>query len=394
MHRRPLDTGSRLVSAVKVIVGGHIVAAGLATYWGQDGWYRKYLMPALRCVTDGETAHVLAVNAAKHGLMPRLKLLDHPEMKTQVWGLSFPSAIGLAAGFDKNGEAVDGLLKLGFGFVEVGSVTPQPQEGNPKPRVFRLGEDKAVINRYGFNSDGHEAVLKRLKEREKDKFASGLLGVNLGKNKTTVDAAGDYVVGVKSFASVADYLVINISSPNTPGLRALQNKKELEQLLEKVLKARDELPGKRPPLLLKLSPDLSPEDKVDIAAVIGQPKFRVDGLIISNTTVSRPSSLKSGSKGETGGLSGEPLRALALSTTRDMYRLTQGKVPIIGVGGISSGQDAYSLVRSGASLIQIYTVLVYDGPPSVKKISDELVQLLRKDGYQSISEAVGIGVKL
>lgn len=313
-------------------------------------------------------------------------------MSSVVFGREFSNPVGLAAGFDKDGEGVRGLTKIGFGFIEIGSVTPEPQPGNPKPRVFRLKEDKAVINRYGFNSEGHEAVYNRLKDRvtEQDNC---LLGINLGKNKSSTDPISDYTQGVEKFSRLADYLVVNISSPNTPGLRDLQGKQKLQNLLDKVIERRDEMEVRKP-LLVKIAPDLTDRDKEDIAAVVTSRKGYVNGLIISNTTVRRPPSLKNPSKTEEGGLSGPPVRDMSTKTIADMYRLTNGSIPIIGVGGVSSGQEAYKKIRSGASLVQLYTALVYEGPPVVKKIKRELEELLRRDGFKSISEAVGADVKL
>nr|XP_009502667.1 PREDICTED: dihydroorotate dehydrogenase (quinone), mitochondrial [Phalacrocorax carbo] len=267
---------------------------------------------------------------------------------------------------------------MGFGFVEVGTVTPKPQEGNPRPRVFRLVEGEAVINRYGFNSHGHAAVEHRLQARQETQLRlTGMpLGVNLGKNKSSTDAAADYVAGVRTLGPLADYLVVNVSSPNTPGLRDLQGKAELQDLLTKVLAERDMLPCKRKPaVLVKIAPDLTTQDKQDIASVICE--LGVDGLIVSNTTVSRPSSLQSRQRTEPGGLSGKPLRELSTQTIREMYSLTQGRVPIIGVGGVSSGRDALEKIRAGASLVQMYTALVYHGPPVVGAVKRELETLLR-----------------
>ncbi|XP_008291307.1 dihydroorotate dehydrogenase (quinone), mitochondrial isoform X2 [Stegastes partitus] len=312
--------------------------------------------------------------------------------EVNVLGLKFKNPVGIAAGFDKHGEAVDGLYKLGFGFVEVGTITPKPQEGNPKPRVFRLTADHAIINRYGFNSCGLEEVQKRLKAREEtqqEQRKAGLpLGINLGKNKLSQDAGPDYLEGVRVLGPLADYLVVNVSSPNTPGLRDLQGKAELRQLLHTVLKERDALQEKhKPPVLVKIAPDLSTQDKQDIADVVNE--LGVDGLMVSNTTVSRPERLQDPQKCEGGGLSGEPLKDLSTSTVREMYGLTAGRVPIIGIGGVASGQDAMDKIRAGASLVQLYTALTYQGPPVVTKIKRELEQLLREQGFSSVSDAVG-----
>lgn len=296
--------------------------------------------------------------------------------------------MGLAAGFDKNAEAVEGLQEIGFGFIEVGSVTPEPQPGNDKPRVFRLVEDDAIINRYGFNSDGLGVVLNRLKLiRGDDKF-KGVLGVNLGKNKLSENPVGDYKKGIEAFGPYCDYLVINISSPNTPGLRSMQNKKELEDLLKATVEERNKLP-KSVPLLLKISPDLNESELKDIANVIQKKGTKIDALIVSNTTIARPESLISNHAQEIGGLSGAPVKDLSTKVIAQMFKLTKGQVPIIGVGGIASGQDAYEKILAGASAVQIYSAMIYQGPPVVNRIKRELSQLLEENNFKSVQEAVG-----
>lgn len=296
--------------------------------------------------------------------------------------------MGLAAGFDKNAEAVEGLQEIGFGFIEVGSVTPEPQPGNDKPRVFRLVEDDAIINRYGFNSDGLGVVLNRLKLiRGDDKF-KGVLGVNLGKNKLSENPVGDYKKGIEAFGPYCDYLVINISSPNTPGLRSMQNKKELEDLLKATVEERNKLP-KSVPLLLKISPDLNESELKDIANVIQKKGTKIDALIVSNTTSARPESLISNHAQEIGGLSGAPVKDLSTKVIAQMFKLTKGQVPIIGVGGIASGQDAYEKILAGASAVQIYSAMIYQGPPVVNRIKRELSQLLEENNFKSVQEAVG-----
>lgn len=386
-------SAKRLKDIAIIVPGAFLTFAGYSIYEGNEKFYREYVMPFTHKFFDAETAHRLAVLAAKYNIVPRKqKTPDSPILSSVVFGREFSNPVGLAAGFDKDGEGVRGLTKIGFGFIEIGSVTPEPQPGNPKPRVFRLKEDKAIINRYGFNSEGHEAVYNRLKDRvtEQDNC---LLGINLGKNKSSTDPISDYTQGVEKFSRLADYLVVNISSPNTPGLRDLQGKQKLQNLLDKVIERRDEMEVRKP-LLVKIAPDLTDRDKEDIAAVVTSRKGYVNGLIISNTTVRRPPSLKNPSKTEEGGLSGPPVRDMSTKTIADMYRLTNGSIPIIGVGGVSSGQEAYKKIRSGASLVQLYTALVYEGPPVVKKIKRELEELLRRDGFKSISEAVGADVKL
>ncbi|ENN73734.1 hypothetical protein YQE_09666, partial [Dendroctonus ponderosae] len=284
-----------------------------------------------------------------------------------------------------------GLKDIGFGFVEIGSVTPHPQPGNEKPRVFRLPLDMAIINRYGFNSDGHDEVRTRITNAKADPEVP-LIGVNLGKNKTSDDPVKDYVDGINTFGSVCDYLVVNISSPNTPNLRKLQNKDNLKHLLRAVVEARNTLNvNPKPPLLLKLAPDLRSEEKKDISDIIKLNECKVDGLIVCNTTIERPS-LKSKHSNEVGGLSGAPLKESSTQMIMEMRKLTKG-MTIIGVGGIATGQDAYEKIKAGASLVQIYSSLVYEGPPLVSKIKSELEELLQKHGYKSISEAIGANIK-
>ncbi|OCT84454.1 hypothetical protein XELAEV_18022607mg [Xenopus laevis] len=349
-------------------------------------------MPILQRLVTPELAHTLSVKCLSLGLVPLCKHHNSERLEVKVLGHTFRNPVGLAAGFDKHAEAVDGLFKIGFGFVEVGSITPKPQDGNPKPRVFRLLQDKAVINRYGFNSHGVEIVQQRLLERrEKQKIltSAGMpLGINLGKNKTSEDAAADYTQGLQQLGSLADYLVINVSSPNTPGLRNLQGREQLRKLLTEVVKCRNALQcDPKPALLVKIAPDLSTRDKEDIASVVTE--VGIDGLIISNTTISRPTSLQDPQSSEVGGLSGAPLRDLATETVREMYALTAGKIPIIGVGGVFSGLDALQKIRAGASLVQLYTALTYQGPPVVGKVTRELDQLLREQGFSCVSDAVG-----
>ncbi|KAM4630250.1 dihydroorotate dehydrogenase (quinone), mitochondrial [Polymixia lowei] len=382
----------QIKDAVKVIGSGGLLFASYLTVVGDERFYANQLMPLLQRIVGAEMAHVMAVKTIGLGLVPLNRYRDPASLEVNVMGRKFNNPIGIAAGFDKHGEAVDGLYKLGFGFVEVGTITPKPQEGNPKPRVFRLTADQAVINRYGFNSCGLAEAQQRLKAREGtqlERSKAGLpLGINLGKNKLSQDAGADYLEGVRVMGPLADYLVVNVSSPNTPGLRDLQGKAELRQLLHRVMKERDALQGERkPPVLVKIAPDLTAQDKQDIAEVVAE--LGVDGLMVSNTTVSRPETLQDPQSSEVGGLSGQPLKDLSTRTVREMYSLTKGKVPIIGIGGVASGQDAMDKIRAGASLVQVYTALVYQGPPVVSKIKRELEQILKDQGFSSISEAVG-----
>jgi dihydroorotate dehydrogenase len=334
---------------------------------------------------DAEKAHKLSIMGLKMGVLKSAPSTHDPVLQTSVFGLSFPSPRGLSAGYDKNGDVLDALLGLGFGFVEAGSVTPKPQPGNPKPRVFRLREDKAVINRLGFNNEGLDVAASNFAAPRR----AGIVGANLGANKESEDRIGDYVTGLKRLAPLADYVTVNISSPNTPGLRALQGKGELEDLLGRLMQARQDIPpeGKPVPLLLKIAPDLTDEDKSDIAEVALQSKL--DGLIISNTTITRPDDLRNHQRTEVGGLSGEPLKALSLNLLKDMRIATAGKIPLVGVGGISSAEDAYARILAGASLIQFYSAMVYEGPYLAVKMAGGLAQLLRADGYKSVADAVG-----
>lgn len=308
--------------------------------------------------------------------------------KLSLLGFDLKNPIGLAAGFDKNAEAVAGLDEMGFGFIEVGSVTPEPQPGNDKPRCFRLAEDNGIINRYGFNSDGMAKVQERLKNLRLDGSFKGVLGVNLGKNKTSETPIEDYKKGIDALGPYCDYLVINISSPNTPGLRSMQNKRELEDLLRACVDQRNKL-LKPVPLVLKISPDLNESELKDIANVVQKKGTKVDALIVSNTTISRPESLISGHSQEVGGLSGAPVKDLSTKVISQMFKLTKGAVPIIGVGGIGSGQDAYEKILAGASAVQIYTAIVFQGPPVVSRIKRELSELLQNDNFSSVRDAVG-----
>ena len=346
--------------------------------------YYRLAGPLVRLL-DAETAHGLTVRLLKTGLVPDQPRFDPPALAMRLWGRDFVNPIGLAAGFDKNAEVPDAMLGQGFGFVEIGSVTPRPQPGNPKPRLFRLPEDGAVINRMGFNNEGVEAVAARLAARPR----RGMVGANLGKNKDTEDAAADYEIGAARLAPLADYLVINVSSPNTPGLRALQGRDQLEALVGRTREALSRaMPQGAPPLLLKIAPDLAWEDLSDIAAVALA--GGLDGLIVSNTTVARPETLRSLNASQTGGLSGAPLFESSTAMLRRMYELTGGALPLIGVGGIASGSEAYAKFRAGASLVQLYSALIYGGTALVTRIKQDLLDLITRDGFSSLAEVVGV----
>jgi dihydroorotate dehydrogenase len=338
------------------------------------------LVRPLAFALDAETAHRATIRAV--GLLPRRPLPRFAaSLDSEVAGLHFPSPVGLAAGFDKDGEVPDAMLGLGFGFVEVGTVTPRPQEGNPRPRLFRLVEDEAVINRMGFNNRGQAAAAARLSKRRRH----GVVGVNIGANKNSVDRIADYVAGVKAMTPHADYLAINISSPNTPGLRKLQAGGELVELLLAISEAR--APG-GPPVFLKVAPDLEAGDHERI--VRAAMDARIDALIVANTTVSRPA-LRSRHASEGGGLSGAPLKALAFDALRTFRSASGGALPLIAVGGIGSADDAWQRIVAGASLVQLYSALVYRGPGLARGIAEGLAKQLAERGMSSIAEAVGSG---
>jgi dihydroorotate dehydrogenase len=342
-------------------------------------------LPLLRRL-DPESAHRLAINGLKSFPVPRAKP-DDLKLATQAFGLNFPNPVGMAAGFDKSAEVPDALLRLGFGFVEIGSVTPKPQTGNPRPRLFRLEEDSAIINRMGFNNDGAQDVLQRLTARP---ASDGIVGVNLGANKDSADRTADYVSLIESFAGAASYFTINVSSPNTPGLRNLQQASALDDLLARVIDARNRAQKKAGliPLLLKIAPDLTLQELDDVVHVA---RARgIDGMIVSNTTLARPPSLRDrGGALEPGGLSGRPLLRLSTRMVAETYVRVERKFPLIGVGGVDSGGAALMKIRAGATLIQIYSALVYKGLGLIDSIKADLVSTLRRTGRDSLSEIVG-----
>ena len=337
-----------------------------------------------------EAAHRATLRALALGIAPKAAPVDPASLGVTLWRRRFPNPVGLAAGFDKDAEVPDAMLGFGFGFVEAGTITPLPQPGNPKPRLFRLNEDEAVINRFGFNSRGLEPAARRLALRRNRR---GIVGANIGKNRDTQDDIGDYAEGVRVLAPLVDYLAVNISSPNTPGLRNLQRKSTVTRLIGRLIDARGKaVPNDPPPLLLKIAPDLDPEERSDLAeAALAS---GIDGLIVANTTVARPDSLMSAAAHEPGGLSGAPLFEPSTLLLAEMFRLTAGRIPIVGVGGIASGADAYKKIRAGASLVQLYTALVFHGPGLVARIKEELADLLARDGFTSIAAAVGADAHL
>ena len=335
-----------------------------------------------------EQAHSLAIAALKTGFVPPSSDPRSSILSQDLWDLHFPNPIGLAAGFDKNADVYKPMLAQGFGFVETGTVTPLAQPGNDRPRIFRLTEDNAVINRLGFNNKGLDYYISQLKNRNQ---SDGIVGANIGANKLSEDPINDYVIGLEKVLGLADYFTINISSPNTPGLRKLQGKEALDELLSKLKHVREKAKLQQtPPLILKIAPDLNGAECEDIADIIL--KHQMDGLIISNTTLSRDG-LTSDLKVEEGGLSGAPLFDLSTKILSEMYRLTNGKIPLIGVGGVSSGAQAYAKIKAGATLVQLYSALIYHGPGLAATINRELIALLKKDGFSNVTEAIGLDHK-
>ena len=336
---------------------------------------------------DPETAHDLAIKSLKFNYLPSkmFEVEDEQILNTELLGKNFPNPVGLAAGFDKSAEVYNSLLRFGFGFVEVGTVTPLKQFGNSKPRIFRLEEDGALINRLGFNNDGIEIIKKRIKSKKK----KGVLGINIGPNKNTKDQKNDFCLGLKNFFDIADYITINISSPNTEGLRDFHDQEKLKDLLLALNKIKNENKINIP-LLLKISPDIVDNHISEIADVAI--KNDISGIILTNTTNSNRDKLMNNFKKEEGGLSGKPLQQISTDMIKKFYKQLNGKIPIIGVGGVNSGKSAYEKITAGASLLQLYTGLVYKGPLLVKNIKKELIQILKSEGLNNIKDAVGKGL--
>lgn len=338
---------------------------------------------------DAEKAHNLTISFLKTGLGP-LQSFEDPVLAVNVWGRDFNNPLGIAAGFDKDAEVLSALFGMGFGFVEAGTVTPKPQEGNPKPRVFRDIKNRSVVNRMGFPGKGLDVFAENVADyRLHYRTSQGILGLNIGINKDAPSPVGDYRKGIETLGRFADYITVNISSPNTEGLRALQEKEELNRLLDGLAEARGAL-KRFVPLLVKVAPDLDAAQREAMANVFLA--HDIDGLVVSNTTVARPGALAKDIQQEKGGLSGALLRDLAAERLADFYALTGGKMPLVGAGGISSAADAYARIRAGATLLQIYTALVYGGPPLVISILKGLAALLKRDGYAHLSQAVGADV--
>lgn len=353
----------------------------------------RLAQPFLHAI-DPERAHDLSIEALRMGMHPRQRERDDPRLAMEVMGIRVPNPLGMAAGFDKNGVVPDALLSMGLGFTEAGTVTPRAQGGNPRPRVFRLSRDKAVINRLGFNNDGHQAMRDRLLARRgHGSRTDGIIGVNVGANKDSADFAADYVAGIHTFADLASYFTVNISSPNTPGLRDLQKTAALDDLLARVLAARDEAAGKhgrRVPLALKIAPDIDEQAMDDIAGVLE--KRTPDALIVSNTTLSRTGLASDAHMNEAGGLSGAPLFTRSTIVLAKMRLRTPADMPLVGVGGVHSGQTAYEKIRAGASLVQIYTGLIFGGFDMIGDIKRDMLKACLGDGRDGIADAVGSGV--
>jgi dihydroorotate dehydrogenase len=344
---------------------------------------------------EPEKAHNLALNYLK--FLPKFSSLlsmpkDYENLNNSLWNLNFLNPIGMSAGFDKNAEIIMPLFNFGFGFVEAGTTTPIAQTGNDQPRIFRLVEDQAIINRLGFNNLGANYFYDNLKKIHRN--SSQIIGVNIGKNKDTIDASADYILLLEKFYDHADYITINISSPNTKNLRDLQDESLLNDFLQKISQCKNNLQKishKNTPILLKIAPDLELEQQKNIAKIVMD--NAIDGIIISNTTIARNFNLKNSKSVESGGLSGKPLFEKSNEVLRNFYRLTDGKIPLIGVGGISSAQDAYTKIKNGASLVQIYSAFIYQGFALVEEIKKQLSENLEKDGFKNISEAIGCDIK-
>jgi dihydroorotate dehydrogenase len=342
------------------------------------------LRQVLFCL-PAERAHDLTIAGLRAGLGPRARAQADPLLALQVWGKLFANPLGLAAGFDKDARVMTAMGRLGFGFVEVGTLTPQPQPGNPRPRLFRLREDRAVINRLGFNNGGAAAAAERL-AAFRARHAGAIVGVNIGRNRDSADAVADYAEAARVLGPFADYLVVNVSSPNTPGLRDLQGTKELAELVGAVRAARG---ATAPPVVVKIAPDLADGQLADICALARS--GGMDGLVVSNTTLARPETLRSALRNEVGGLSGAPLMAPSTRLLAEAYAELRGRVPLVGVGGVASAADAYAKIRAGASLVQLYSSLIYEGPGLPGRILAGLTERLRADGFAAVTDAVGAG---
>ncbi len=357
-----------------------------------DRYFDPYpLIRPFLFMLDPEVAHEMTIKMLELGMGPQFHGPDDPILQTKLFGLDFPNPIGLGAGLDKQATVIDEFMGFGFGSIEIGGVTPLPQPGNPKPRMFRIAHAKALINRFGFNSVGADVFAERIKAwREREDRTRNPVGVNLGKNKETTDDAADFLICLEKVAPYADYVTVNISSPNTPGLRDIQTPERMAALLAKVTEKRDAIAPKLP-VLVKIAPDLTEEQQTEMASVIL--KSKIEGVVVGNTSFIRPSTIPDDIAKEAGGLSGPPIYGPLMRLHKNMYKLTEGKIPLIGCGGISSGADAYAKIRAGASMVQVYTALVFEGPLVIQKMKRELATLLRRDGFKSVAEAVGADCK-
>jgi dihydroorotate dehydrogenase len=348
------------------------------------------IKPFLFCL-DPEVAHNLTLRMLGFGLAPRFFGNDDPMLEIKVFDAVFPNPIGLAAGLDKQATRIDAFMGFGFGSVEIGGVTPLPQSGNPKKRMFRVSEAKGLINRFGFNSVGADVFAERMKAwRAKKERTTNPVGINLAKNKETVDDAADFVTDLTKLGAYADYVTINVSCPNSPGICDLQDRDRLKELLSRVMEARNAHYPKLP-VLVKISVDLTEEQQKDIAAAVLE--TGVQGIVVGNTTTTRPDVIPAELAKEAGGFSGPILLETSNKLLANMYKLTGGKIPLIGNCGVFSGRDAYAKIRAGASIVQIYTALIYEGPLVVQKIKRELVECLKRDGFKNVAEAVGVDCK-
>ncbi len=336
-----------------------------------------------------ELAHSITINALKYFYFKN-KNIDDPILSQHLLGMDFKNPIGLAAGFDKNAEVINQMLSFGFGFVEVGTITKKPQKGNPKPRVFRILEENSVINHLGFNNKGYRSAKKNLNKIRNSYFDDNIIGINIGKNKDTVNSIDDYLFLLEKFGNLSSYITINISSPNTTGLRELQERNNIEKLIKLINKKRSEIESiNKKPILVKISPDLNEDQLRDIALI--SLANNIDGLILTNTTTDRPKNITNYYKYKKGGLSGQLLFKKSNEILKKMYTLTNGQIPLVGVGGISNGSQCYEKIKSGASLVQIYTALIYSGPNLIHQLKNELIDLIKTDGYKNISDVVGKG---
>lgn len=347
--------------------------------------YFPLIAPFTRMVSE-ETAHDLAIGALSKGIVPPQCRVASPKLEQEIWGIRFSNPVGLAAGFDKNAAAISGLAKQGFGFLEVGTVTPKPQAGNPKPRLFRLPEHRAIVNRLGFNNAGLDAYCDNLARAPQGM----VIGANIGKNKDSEEALVDYITCFRRVYPLVSYITVNISSPNTPGLRQLQSREPLVMMIKSLQAVRSEMIEQKhafKPILIKFAPDLEDED-LEMIAEVAQSTV-LDGMILTNTTIARPDYLGERWKSEAGGLSGKPVFERSTHVLKRMYQLTYGRVPLIGVGGIASAEDAYAKIRAGASLVQVYSALIYQGFALVPSINKGLLKLLERDGFAHVKDAVG-----